>query len=88
MYSNHVGYLKAAHSLQWTGAEEFADASMRDWTVDGKENRAGETKSSKGLLTWATVEGAGHLVRSFRSNSTFTFTLTPFDSNRSRTISQ
>lgn len=32
---------------------------LRDWVVDGK--RAGRTRSAKGF-TFATVEGAGHMV--------------------------
>lgn len=65
MNSNHVGYLRAAHNLQWTGQEEFAKATMRDWSAEGSltSKRAGVTKSSRGLLHWATIDGAGHLVR-------------------------
>ncbi|KIJ51018.1 hypothetical protein M422DRAFT_65598 [Sphaerobolus stellatus SS14] len=39
--------------------ETFAAQPLRDWTVDGK--KAGRTRSFGGL-TYATIEGAGHMV--------------------------
>ncbi|OSD01828.1 peptidase S10 serine carboxypeptidase [Trametes coccinea BRFM310] len=45
--------------LEWTGASSYASTEWRGWDVDG--NEAGETKSA-GLLTFATVRGAGHMV--------------------------
>ncbi|KZV92237.1 peptidase S10, serine carboxypeptidase [Exidia glandulosa HHB12029] len=58
---NWVGVLNNAHAMQWTGAKAFNSQEMREWQVDGA--RAGLVKSAKGL-TFATVEGAGHLVPS------------------------
>ena len=60
--------------LEWHGREAFAAQELRDWDVDGKA--AGKTRSA-GLLTFATIYGAGHLVRStilqsvYRLNYTF-----------------
>jgi len=45
--------------LEWTGQETYLSQDWRDWFVDGK--KVGETKRS-GLLTVATVNGAGHMV--------------------------
>lgn len=45
--------------LEWSGRMEYLINTWRDWSVDGK--KAGETKSS-GLLTVATVNGAGHMI--------------------------
>ena len=47
--------------LEWTGQEAFVAEPLRDWTVDGKA--AGLTRSA-GAFTFATVHGAGHMVRS------------------------
>jgi carboxypeptidase C (cathepsin A) len=44
--------------LEWTGHDAYAKEEWRDWNVDGK--KAGETKSS-GVLTFATIRGAGHM---------------------------
>ena len=45
--------------LEWSGQVEYLANPWRDWTVGNK--KAGETKSS-GLLTVATVNGAGHMI--------------------------
>lgn len=44
--------------LEWTGQEAYTAAQWRDWVVNGY--KAGETKSA-GLLTFATIRGAGHM---------------------------
>ena len=44
--------------LEWTGHDAYVREEWRDWTVGGR--KAGETKSS-GVLTFATVRGAGHM---------------------------
>lgn len=62
--SNRVGYLARAHAIEWTGQAEFANQVLRNWTAGDSGVPAGETKSAKGLLTWATIFGAGHMVRS------------------------
>ena len=46
--------------LQWAGHDEFDEKAWRVWEVDG--NGAGITKRA-GLLTFASVWGAGHMVR-------------------------
>ena len=47
--------------MEWSGQEEFASQRLREWTVAGV--KAGVTRSAKnGLFTFATVEGAGHMV--------------------------
>lgn len=56
---NEIGNWAWVSVLDWTGGKEFNQAETRDWEVDGKV--AGETRSS-GLLTWVTIDGAGHLV--------------------------
>ncbi|VDC04910.1 unnamed protein product [Peniophora sp. CBMAI 1063] len=56
---NWIGNWKWLTVLDWTGAEAFKESETRNWEVDGKV--VGETRSS-GHLTWATIEGAGHLV--------------------------
>ncbi|CAL1702100.1 unnamed protein product [Somion occarium] len=45
--------------LDWTGKSQYNVAEWRDWTVHG--TKAGETKKS-GVLTFATIRGAGHMV--------------------------
>jgi len=70
---NHIGYLRLAHSLEWSGQAEFASTKLRPWSPytnspTHSQGIAGETKSvrspstSGGSLTWATFFGAGHLV--------------------------
>ena len=44
---------------------QYLANAWRDWTVGGK--KAGETKSS-GLLTVATVNGAGHMISRLSSD--------------------
>lgn len=44
--------------LEWTGKEAYNTEEWRDWIVDG--HRAGETKTA-GVLTFATLLGAGHM---------------------------
>jgi carboxypeptidase C (cathepsin A) len=57
---NWVGNEKWTLALEWTGQEEFAKQELRDWKVDG--DVAGKTRSA-GKFTFATVAGAGHMVR-------------------------
>lgn len=57
---NWVGNQAWTLALEWSGQAEFASQPLREWTVDGK--RAGKTRSAKGF-TFATVDGAGHMVR-------------------------
>ena len=51
---------RSALNLEWSGQEMFANAPLRDWLVDGEV--AGRTRTG-GVLTFATVHDAGHLVR-------------------------
>lgn len=45
---------------EWTGQEAFAAQPLREWDVDGLT--AGLTRSA-GPFTFATIDGAGHMVR-------------------------
>ncbi|KAF5378632.1 hypothetical protein D9757_009524 [Collybiopsis confluens] len=58
---NWVGNERWTLALEWSGQKEFVSQTLREWTVDGV--KAGVTRSAKGgLLTFATVQGAGHMV--------------------------
>lgn len=57
---NWVGNLAWTTALEWPGHRAFASSELREWTVDGE--RAGLTKR-EGVLTYATVDAAGHMVR-------------------------
>jgi cathepsin A (carboxypeptidase C) len=57
---NHVGNEAWTLDLEWSGHDEFSTQPLREWKVDGKV--AGTTRSAQGL-TFATIEGAGHMVR-------------------------
>lgn len=57
---NHVGNEQWTLALEWSGQQNFSSQPLRDWYVDGK--RAGRTRGSGGL-TFATIDGAGHMVR-------------------------
>lgn len=58
---NWVGNERWSKELEWSGQEEFASQRLREWTVAGK--KAGITRSARGgLFTFATVQGAGHMV--------------------------
>lgn len=57
---NHVGNEVWTRALEWTGHAEFAGEPLRAWNVSGAQ--AGMTRSAQGL-TFATIEGAGHMVR-------------------------
>lgn len=56
---NWVGNERWTLALDWNGKNEFGKLGLREWDVEGK--RAGRVRSSGGL-TYATVEGAGHMV--------------------------
>ncbi|TFK48038.1 hypothetical protein OE88DRAFT_1665085 [Heliocybe sulcata] len=56
---NWVGNERWTLALEWSGKEEFGKQGLRNWEVNGKV--AGVTRSAGGL-TFATVEGAGHMV--------------------------
>ena len=49
-----------SRAIEWTGQQAFAAAPLREWRVDGEV--AGVTRGTAGL-TFATVNGAGHMVR-------------------------
>lgn len=52
--------------LEWYGQDSYLEQPWRNWTAGG--GVAGETKSS-GLLTVATVTGAGHMMSALFSFS-------------------
>ncbi|KAG7446141.1 serine carboxypeptidase [Guyanagaster necrorhizus] len=56
---NWVGNNAWTLVLDWSGKETFVNEELREWFIGGK--KAGLTRSSKGL-TFATIEGAGHMV--------------------------
>jgi carboxypeptidase C (cathepsin A) len=56
---NHVGNEAWTLNLEWSGHDEFSTQPLREWKVDGKT--AGMTRSAQGL-TFATIDGAGHMV--------------------------
>jgi carboxypeptidase C (cathepsin A) len=58
---NWVGNERWTLALDWSGGEAFRAEQLRDWKVGGKV--AGRTRSA-GQLTFVTVDGAGHMVRS------------------------
>ena len=47
-------------ALEWSGQHAFGSKPLREWTVSG--HAAGRTRN-EGFLTFATIYGAGHLVR-------------------------
>src|SRR6266571_7839349 len=61
---NFVGNEAWTLNLEWTKQKEFASQPLREWIVDGK--KAGMMRSAAGL-TFATVEGAGHMVSCFKT---------------------
>ncbi|TBU29816.1 serine carboxypeptidase [Dichomitus squalens] len=56
---NHIMVERGTLKLEWSGQERFANTPLRDWLVDGEI--AGRTRT-EGVLTFATVHDAGHLV--------------------------
>lgn len=46
--------------MEWPGQDELNNTPLREWYVD--DVAAGKTRSS-GNFTFATIYGAGHLVR-------------------------
>jgi carboxypeptidase C (cathepsin A) len=57
---NWIGNDAWARGVEWSGQEEFSAQPLVEWAVDGK--RVGKTRSAR-RFTFATVEGAGHMVR-------------------------
>ncbi|KAG8695794.1 hypothetical protein FRC08_007551 [Ceratobasidium sp. 394] len=58
---NWVGNYNWVTALDWTGRDKFHASHARNWLVNGRI--AGFVKSGGGL-TFATVDAAGHMVRS------------------------
>ncbi|KAK0455790.1 serine carboxypeptidase [Desarmillaria tabescens] len=56
---NWVGNNAWTLALDWSGKESFVNEELREWFVG--EKTAGLTRSNQGL-TFATIEGAGHMV--------------------------
>lgn len=59
---NWVGNERWVRALEWSGGEEWRREGLVEWGIEGGEGRAGRVRSSGGL-TFATIEGAGHMVR-------------------------
>ena len=70
---NWVGNERWTLNLEWTGQKEFVKQPLREWLVDGKV--AGLTRSV-GSFTFATIEGAGHMVSWFSCCPIFLVALT------------
>lgn len=56
---NWVGNERWTLDMAWSGQQAFAKKPLVDWTLDG--HVAGKTRSH-GAFTFATIDGAGHLV--------------------------
>ncbi|KAF9240280.1 serine carboxypeptidase [Melanogaster broomeanus] len=56
---NWVGNERWTFLMPWTGQEAFVSQPLREWEVDG--HVAGKVRSAGGL-TFATIDGAGHMV--------------------------
>ena len=57
--SIQVGNERFTLAMEWSGQSKFVSQELREWKVDGRV--AGLTRSAEGL-TFATVDGAGHMV--------------------------
>lgn len=58
---NWVGNERWVRALEWSGADEWRKEGLGEWNIPGGEAVAGKVRSSGGL-TFATIEGAGHMV--------------------------
>jgi len=56
---NWIGNEAWTLNMEWSGKEAFGQQPLEAWSIDGEV--AGKTRSAKGL-TFATVDGAGHMV--------------------------
>ncbi|KZS95434.1 alpha/beta-hydrolase [Sistotremastrum niveocremeum HHB9708] len=62
--ANWVGNERMVDSLEWHGMDDFKKQTLKTWSIingQGTLSPAGRVKSS-GLLTFLTIEGAGHMV--------------------------
>ena len=59
--ANWVGIWNMVQALEWGKVGEFSETEWREWGVKGDE-AAGKVKDGGGL-TFATIAGAGHMVR-------------------------
>lgn len=57
---NWIGNEAWTLALEWHGKNDFGALPLREWTVDGQV--VGKTRSAQGL-TFATIDGGGHMVR-------------------------
>lgn len=56
---NWIGNERWTLKMPWTGQGAFVSQPLREWQIDGQV--VGKTRSANGL-TFATVDGAGHMV--------------------------
>ena len=61
--SLQIGNQNMLLNMDWTGSDAFKASELREWKVD--DQVAGLTRSA-GKLTFATVDGAGHMVRHYK----------------------
>ena len=60
-YATQMGNEAMTMGLEWTKKDEFRHEPLHVWTIKGNQI-AGLTRSGGGL-TFATIVGAGHMVR-------------------------
>ncbi|KAJ6593553.1 serine carboxypeptidase [Mycena capillaripes] len=58
---NWVGNERWTIAMEWSGQNEFSRKELKPWGAEKGIRRIGLARSAKGL-TFATVEGAGHMV--------------------------
>jgi hypothetical protein len=57
---NWIGNREWSEALEWSGGDKYRAVPLGTWSIDG--NEVGKYKSS-GPFTFATIRGAGHMVR-------------------------
>ena len=57
--SNWIGNERWTLKMSWDGQDAFVSQPLREWRINGQV--VGKTRSANGL-TFATVDGAGHMV--------------------------
>lgn len=59
-FGMQVGNERMSSALEWSGQKAFASEPLREWSIG--DAGVGLTRSS-GPFTFATIYGAGHMVR-------------------------
>ncbi|KAJ7782755.1 Alpha/Beta hydrolase protein, partial [Mycena metata] len=58
---NWVGNERWTLAMEWSGQDEFSRQQLKPWGTEETNSRIGLTRSAMGL-TFATIEGAGHMA--------------------------